>query len=108
MGTISYDDFMKLELRVALIEGAEAHPAADRLVVLKIKIGEERKQIVAGIRAFYRPEDLVGKKIVVVNNLAPATLRGIESQGMLLATQDSTRLALLVPDGDITDGSVVK
>jgi methionine--tRNA ligase beta chain len=108
MATISYDDFMKLELRIALVESAEAHPGADRLVVLKIKVGEERKQIVAGIRAFYRPEDLVGRKIVVVNNLAPAVLRGVESQGMLLATQDGTKLALLVPDGDIADGSAVK
>ena len=105
MSTISYDDFAKLELKIALIESAEPHPAADRLVVLKIKVGEERKQIVAGIRAFYRAEDLVGKRIVVVNNLAPATLRGIESQGMLLAAQDSTKLALLVPDGDVATGA---
>jgi len=108
MQTISFEDFQKLDLRIALVEGAEPHPNADRLVVLKIRVGDERKQIVAGIRKHYDPAELVGRKIAVVHNLAPATLRGVESQGMLLAAEDGETLALLAPDRDVAPGSRVR
>ena len=85
MDTISYDDFKKLDLRVAQIQKVEPHPNADRLWLLTIRIGEEERQIVAGIKQHYTAEELTGKKIVVVANLAPAVIRGIESKGMLLA-----------------------
>ena len=84
--TIQFDDFLKLDLRVAKIIEAGPHPNADKLVVLKVDMGTEQRQILAGIRQFCDPEQMVGKSIVVVANLAPRKMRGIESQGMLLAT----------------------
>jgi methionyl-tRNA synthetase len=109
MATISIDDFRNVELRVATIRAAAAHPNADRLVVLTVDLGGEQRQLVAGIRAHYEPEALVGKQIVVVANLQPATLRGVESQGMLLAASDSDgRLALVVPETAVAPGAQVK
>ena len=108
MDTISYEQFQQLDLRIALVEAAEPHPNADRLVVLKIRIGEERRQIVAGIRLQYPPESLVGRRIVVVTNLAPAVLRGVESQGMLLAASAGNSLKVVTVDGDIPSGAKVK
>jgi methionine--tRNA ligase beta chain len=109
MGTISIDDFSKLELRVATIMGAAPHPNADRLLVLTIDLGSEQRQLVAGIRGHYQPEDLTGKQIVVVANLQPATLRGVQSQGMLLAASDDQgRLAIVTPEKPIANGALVK
>ena len=84
---ITFDDFTKIDLRVATVVEAEAHPNADRLLKLQIDLGEElgRRQICAGIRGYYEPEALVGKQIIVVANLAPRQIRGEESNGMLLA-----------------------
>ncbi len=104
---IEYDDFAKVALRVGAIVSAERHPNAERLLVLKVDVGEpEPRQIVAGIAAFYEPETLVGKKIVVVVNLKPAKLRGVVSQGMLLAAGEAA--ALLSPIADVAPGTVVK
>ena len=105
---ISIDDFKKLELRIAEIESVEPHPNADRLYVLKIKVGEQRKTIVAGIRLFYGEEELKGKKIVVINNLEPVTLRGVQSEGMLLAASNDETLTVIVPERPIADGSQVR
>ena len=106
---ISIDDFSKLELRIAEVIAAEPHPNADKLLVLQIEVGGERRQIVAGIRLHYAPEELVGKHIVVVWNLEPAKLRGIESQGMLLAASDDQgRLSLVTPERPIDNGGRVK
>jgi len=107
METVSFEDFKKLDLRVAEIVEANEHPNADKLLVLKIKVEEEEKQIVAGIKAHYSLEDLKGKKIVVVNNLSPVTLRGEESQGMLLAASHEEGLTLLVPEKDIVTGAKI-
>lgn len=107
---ITIDEFGKVELRVATIKAAEPHPNADRLLVLKIDIGEEEeRQLVAGIRAHYTPEELVGKQIIVVANLQPATLRGMQSQGMLLAATDSSsgNVIVLSPDKQVAPGSKV-
>jgi len=106
--SISFEDFKKIELKIATIESAEDHPNADRLYVLKVKVGEESKQIVAGIRAHYGKEELEGKQIVIVNNLEPVTLRGVESQGMLLATSNDEVLSLLVPERPIADGAQIR
>lgn len=95
---IHYDDFAKIELRVAKILEARPHPNADKLVLLRIDVGDEQKQIVAGIRQHYTPEELVGRRIVVVNNLAPAMLRGETSNGMLLAATSGEKVVLLQPD----------
>src|SRR5262245_5627067 len=103
---LSIDDFRRLELRVATITSAAPHPNADRLLVLQIDLGGEQRQLVAGIRAHYTPEALVGKQIVVVANLEPAMLRGVESQGMLLAASDAEgRLALVTPERPIATGA---
>jgi methionyl-tRNA synthetase len=101
---ITIDDFAKVDLRTAEVLAAEAHPNADRLLVLKIRVGEEERQLVAGIRAHYEPEALVGKTIVIVANLQPATLRGVESQGMLLAVKDGDAVRVLTPDAPVASG----
>ena len=95
---IGYDDFAKVELRVAKILEARPHPNADKLMLLQIEVGDVRKQIVAGIRQHYTPEQLVGKLIVVVNNLQPAVIRGETSDGMLLAATSGEKVVLLAPD----------
>jgi len=95
---IKYEDFAKLELRVAKVVEARAHPNADKLLLLQVDLGGETKQIVAGIKAHYAPEDLVGRLIVVVNNLEPAMLRGETSHGMLLAATSGDKVVLLQPD----------
>ncbi|MCA8940669.1 MAG: methionine--tRNA ligase subunit beta [Planctomycetes bacterium] len=98
--TISFDDFAKIDLRTAKVLAAEPHPNADRLLKLTIKVGQEERTLCAGIKQWYAPEDLVGKTIVVVANLEPRKLRGVMSQGMLLAVQDG--------DGDVVPLTVMK
>ena len=108
---ITYDDFSKLDLRVAKILNAEKVEGADKLLKLTISLGEMgERTLAAGIAQHYSPEELVGKKIVVVANLAPRMLRGIESQGMLLAAspQDDSKVVLLSLDRDIEEGSRIK
>jgi methionine--tRNA ligase beta chain len=107
-GKITIDEFSKVELRVATIKAAELHPKADKLLVLKIDLGTEERQLVAGIRGHYTPEELVGKQIVVVANLQPAMLRGVESQGMLLAASDGEKVIVLSPEKAISAGARVK
>ena len=106
---VSYETFAKLELRVAKVLEARAHPNADKLLLLQIDVGDQQKQIVAGIRQHYTPEQLVGKLIVVVNNLEPAMLRGETSNGMLLAATSGERVILLtVDDPDCAMGAKIK
>lgn len=107
MDTISFEDFKKLDLRIALVKRVEPHPNADKLYVLTIDVGGEEKVIVAGIRNSYKPEELENRKIVVVNNLQKSLIRGVESNGMLLATKDAERLAIIVPEKDVATGSAV-
>ena len=104
---ISIDDFRKIELKVATVKSAEPHPNADKLMVLQIDLGSEQRQICAGIRNHYAPEDLVGKQIVVVANLETAKLRGLESQGMLLAASDEGCVIVLTPDKPVLAGAKV-
>lgn len=104
---VTLADFQRIDLRVATVLSAEAHPNADRLLVLRIDLGDEQRQIVAGIRSSYDAAALVGKQIVVVANLEPATLRGVESQGMLLATRDGERVVVLTPDAPVPPGGKV-
>ena len=106
---ITYEDFAKVELRVARVLEARPHPNADKLMLLQVDLGDEQKQIVAGIRLHYTPEQLVGKRIVVVNNLAPAMLRGEASNGMLLAATSGEKVVLLTPDdADCIPGAKIK
>ena len=105
---VNYDHFAQLDLRVAQILEAREHPNANKLLLLRIRVGDVEKQIVAGIRGHYEPGSLVGRQIVVVNNLEPAMIRGEESNGMLLAASDGTSVILLQPERQIADGSRVK
>lgn len=104
---ISIDEFRKIELKIATIKSAEPHPNADKLMVLQIDLGTEERQICAGIRSHYTAEELVGRQIVVVANLETATLRGLESQGMLLAASDEGRVIILTPEKPVPAGSKV-
>jgi len=104
---ISIDEFRRIELKVATIKKAEPHPNADKLLVLQIDLGSEERQIVAGIKGHYAPEELVGRQVVVVANLETAKLRGVESQGMLLAASDGERIVILTPEKEIPPGAKV-
>lgn len=105
---VTIEDFAKLELKVAQVLEAKAHPNADRLLVLLVDTGSEKKEIVAGISPHYAPAELVGKKVVVVNNMQPAVLRGVTSYGMILAAKDGEALSLIAPERPVAAGSVVR
>ena len=96
---ITFDDFQKLDLRVGTVEDASEHPNADKLIILQVDLGFEKRQILAGLREWMQPADLVGKQIVVVVNLAPRKMRVVESNGMLLAASESDgeKLTNVVP-----------
>lgn len=104
---ITFDEFKKVELKVAKVLAAESVPGATKLLRLQIDIGTEQRQIVAGIAAAYRPEELVGRSVVVVTNLQPAKIRGVESNGMLLAATDGDRVVLVTLDREVASGSGV-
>lgn len=107
---VKFDDFAKLDLRVARVLECREHPNADKLLVLKIDLGNEQRQICAGLKHHYKPEELVGKLIVVVANLEPRSMRGEASQGMLLAASEGpmkTRVIVISPSQEITPGSTV-
>ena len=107
--TITFDDFVKLKLRVGKVTEAQPHPNADKLILMQVDLGDEKRQLCAGLRGYYEPEDLVGKNIIMVVNLPPRKMRGLESQGMLLAasTPDHSQVILLTTDKDIAPGSAV-
>lgn len=106
---ITIDDFAKVELKIGEVIECEKVPKADKLLVSKIKIGEEVRQIVSGIAAYYTPEEFVGKKVVVVTNLKPVKLRGILSQGMVLcASDDNGNLVAVGPLGEMVSGATVR
>lgn len=105
---ITFDDFKKLELRTAKIVDVKDHPDADRLYIVDVEMLKEKRQVVAGIKSSYQPEDLIGKSVVVVVNLEPATIRGVESNGMILAASDDNGLSLITLDKDVLSGSLVK
>ena len=102
---ITIDDFDKVDLKVAEIVEAEKHPDADRLLVLQLKLGEETRQVVSGIAEKYDGEDLIGKKVIMVCNLKPVKLRGIESNGMILAAGKGKKLTLASTLEDIASGT---
>lgn len=105
---ITIEDFAKIELRVGKILEAKQVSGSNKLVAMKVDTGEER-QLVAGIGSHYTPEELTGMRIVVVTNLKPVKLMGVESQGMLLAVSDDTgRLAIITTDREIKEGAKVK
>ena len=106
MATI--EDFKKLQLVVAQIKEVTEHPNADKLYLVKVDIGTQEKQLVAGIRGSYTKEELVGRFVAVVDNLETAVIRGEESHGMILAASDENGMSILCPDKDVKLGSKIK
>nr|WP_312577317.1 methionine--tRNA ligase [Sedimentibacter sp.] len=104
---ITIDDFDKIDLRVAEVVKAEKHPDADKLLILQLKLGEETRQVVSGIAKYYESEDLVGKKVVMVYNLQPVKLRGVDSYGMILAAQKGKKLTLVSTLEDLPGGAKI-
>ncbi len=102
---IGIEDFLKLDLRLAKVLEAERVEGSEKLLKLRLSLGDEERTVVAGIAKFYSPEELVGKKILMLANLKPRKIFGIESQGMILALSDGERMSLLVPDRDMEEGS---
>lgn len=105
---ITIEDFRKLELKVGVIKEVSDHPNADKLYVVIVDMGDKTKQLVAGIRGSYAKEELIGKQVVVVDNLEPAVLRGVESQGMILAASDDDGIVIVSPEKNKKLGSIVK
>ncbi|MFA5943677.1 MAG: methionine--tRNA ligase [Candidatus Thermoplasmatota archaeon] len=106
---ITIEEFQRVNLRLAVVKSVEAHPKADKLYVLKLDVGElGERQVVAGLKAYYKPEELVGKTVAFVANLQPAMLRGVESQGMVLAADDGANVAVLQPQRGLPAGSKIR
>ncbi|MBI2056096.1 MAG: methionine--tRNA ligase subunit beta [Candidatus Sungbacteria bacterium] len=105
---ISFEEFQKIELRVAKIIAADRVESSEKLLKLKVSFGNEERQVVAGIGKAYDPEKLLGREIVVVANLEPRVLMGQESQGMLLAASDENGPVLLIPDHEVPPGAKIK
>lgn len=104
---IGYEDFAKLELRVGKVESAEKVQGSEKLLRLEVDVGGEKRQLVAGIGKSYAPEEVVGKRIIVLTNLEPKKMMGLESQGMLLAAWDENSVVLLTADREIKEGAKV-
>ena len=107
-GLISIEDFAKLDLRVAKVLEAEKVEGADKLLKLKVEMGSEIRQVVSGIAKQYSPEEIIGKYVIMVANLKPVKLKGIESQGMILAASDDKELVLATIDKAIQSGAKVR
>ena len=104
---ITFDQFKAMDIRIAKITSCEDHPNADKLYVVTVETGSETKKLVAGIKMHYSKEELINKEVVILNNLQPATIRGVQSNGMVLATKDGEKLAILVPEKEVRVGSPV-
>ena len=102
---IVYDDFDKIDLRVGTILEAEKHPKADKLLVFQVQMGTEKRQIISGVAEYFKPEEMVGKKVIVVANLKPRQLRGMESKGLLLFADNGERLEIVTTTAE--DGNAV-
>jgi len=107
--TITFDEFLKVKMRVGKVIEASEHPNADKLVVIKVDLGDEQRQVVAGLKGYYTPQQLVGRNLIIVTNLAPRMMRGVESKGMLLAacTADRSQVVTLTTAEDVPAGCAV-
>lgn len=108
MSEIEFSEWQKLDIRVGEIKKVEPHPNADKLSILKVDAGGEEKTLVAGIKENYKEDELIGKKVVVFMNLKPAVLRGVKSEGMVLAAVKDKKVSLLQPDQEIENGSKIE
>ncbi len=107
MTEVAFADFKKSDLRTAKILDVSEIPGADRLWKILVDAGEEKKELVAGIKQFYTREQLLGKSVIIVHNLTPSVIRGVESRGMLLAVKHAGGLSVIFPDQDLPPGSPV-
>ena len=110
MEKIKFNDWKKLDLRVGQIKEVKKHPNADKLILLKVDIGDKEINLVAGIKQYYNENDLIGKKVIVFVNLESAVFRGIKSEGMILAAidQENDIVSLLQPDSDVSNGARIQ
>lgn len=104
---ITFDEFKKVEIKIATIISAEAIEWSEKLLKILVDLGEERRTILSGIATYYKPEELIGKQVLVVTNLMPKKIKDLESQGMILASEDKDGVVLLSPIKNITNGSMV-
>ncbi|MFP3938138.1 MAG: methionine--tRNA ligase subunit beta [Phycisphaerae bacterium] len=109
--TVSFDDFTKLDLRVGKVTEVKDHPNADKLLVLSVDLGDEQRTLVAGLKPYCSPEELLGKEIIVVANLEPRKVRGVESRGMLLAAsheqEGEQQVTILTTNGEVPPGASI-
>lgn len=105
MEHINIEDFLKLDIRLAKVLTAEPVEGSEKLLRLRVSLGEEERTLMAGIAKHYRPEELIGKKVLMLANLKPRKIFGVESQGMVLALSDGENLSLIVPDREVREGA---
>ena len=105
---VTFDDFMKLDIRIGTVTAADKVPGADKLIRLELDMGGETRQVVAGMAPAYAPEEFIGKQVPILVNLEPRKLKGIESQGMILAADVDGKPVMLIPDKEVPPGSVVR
>jgi methionine--tRNA ligase beta chain len=105
---ITYDDFIKLDIRIGTVTSAEKVQGTDKLIRLEIDLGEGTRQVVAGMALTYTPEDFIGKQVPILVNLEPRKLRGVESQGMILAADVGGKPIMLIPEREVPPGSAVR
>jgi len=105
---INFNDFQKLDIRIGTILEAESVPDTDKLLKLKVDLGDEQRELIAGIADTYGPEDIKGKQIPILTNLEPKTIKGIESNGMILAVEVDGKAVLLEPDKKVNNGSKIR
>ena len=105
---VNFDDFSKLDLKIGKILEVSLHPEAEKLYLLKVDVGDKTIQLVAGIKPFYTPEQLENKLIVVLTNLEPKNIRGVLSEGMVLAAQGKDDISLVISDKEIDAGSTIR
>lgn len=105
--TIDYADFAKLDIRIGTIVTAEPIEGADKLLRLEVDLGDETRQILAGVAQYYQPNELIGKQVPILVNLAPRKMRGLESQGMMLAADEDGRPILLQPEEKVKNGTKI-
>ena len=106
---VSFQEFKQLELKVGTVLAVEDHPNANKLMIVRVDLGEgQHRTLVAGLKEYYSYDELKGKQVIVVANLEPAVLRGVQSDGMLLAAQDGTKVVILTPEKPVAPGSPVR
>ena len=105
---VTFDDFAKLEIRIGKVLSVEKIEGTDKLLKLQVDFTSEQRQIVSGIAEFYSPDDLIGKEFPFIINLEPRVIRGVESQGMILAVDSTDGIVLLNPDKEVPEGSIIR